>query len=221
MTLTNLERLGFEVHDVEGWREHFQKTCLLWAEDFTPARKKPLPKSVGRARGFGFCISRCFPWHLNAAPPMCSRHWLQNAGQGHPDCRGRGSICIDGRGSLTSSFTIFPNLILRPSRQTVCEWRSVKFSAIRLAGPGGFRFLKVDLDIMMNTHTSGFKLVLALGLALSLAACSKKTIPLALRLAVWVMLAWRRIGACRLCCTGAGFRRRLCRQCGRPGVFRQ
>lgn len=32
MTVTNLERLGFEVHDVEGWREHFQKTCRIWAE---------------------------------------------------------------------------------------------------------------------------------------------------------------------------------------------
>jgi peptidoglycan-associated lipoprotein len=42
-----------------------------------------------------------------------------------------------------------------------------------LAGPGGFRFMKLDHN-MMNTQTSGFKLVLALGLALSLTACSKK-----------------------------------------------
>lgn len=32
MTLTNLERHGFEVHDVEGWREHFQKTCAIWSK---------------------------------------------------------------------------------------------------------------------------------------------------------------------------------------------
>lgn len=25
-----LERGGFEVHDVEGWREHYQRTCRLW-----------------------------------------------------------------------------------------------------------------------------------------------------------------------------------------------
>ena len=29
-TITNLERHGFEVHDVEGWREHYQRTCRLW-----------------------------------------------------------------------------------------------------------------------------------------------------------------------------------------------
>jgi cyclopropane-fatty-acyl-phospholipid synthase len=29
-TLANLERYGFEVHDVEGWRENYQRTCRLW-----------------------------------------------------------------------------------------------------------------------------------------------------------------------------------------------
>ena len=29
-TITNLERYGFEVHDVEGWREHYQLTCKIW-----------------------------------------------------------------------------------------------------------------------------------------------------------------------------------------------
>src|SRR5262249_7146832 len=29
-TAANLERFGFEVHDVEGWREHYQRTCRLW-----------------------------------------------------------------------------------------------------------------------------------------------------------------------------------------------
>jgi cyclopropane-fatty-acyl-phospholipid synthase len=29
-TVTNLERHGFEVHDVEGWREHYQRTCKFW-----------------------------------------------------------------------------------------------------------------------------------------------------------------------------------------------
>jgi len=30
-TLSTMERHGFEVHDVENWREHFQKTAELWA----------------------------------------------------------------------------------------------------------------------------------------------------------------------------------------------
>ena len=26
----NLQRHGFEVHDIEGWREHYARTCRLW-----------------------------------------------------------------------------------------------------------------------------------------------------------------------------------------------
>jgi len=37
-TLTNLEHHGFEVHDVEGWREHYARTTRLWAENL--AREK-------------------------------------------------------------------------------------------------------------------------------------------------------------------------------------
>jgi cyclopropane-fatty-acyl-phospholipid synthase len=29
-TLSMMERHGFEVHDVEGWREHYQRTCKHW-----------------------------------------------------------------------------------------------------------------------------------------------------------------------------------------------
>ncbi len=29
-TVADLERFGFEVHDVEGWREHYQRTCRHW-----------------------------------------------------------------------------------------------------------------------------------------------------------------------------------------------
>jgi cyclopropane-fatty-acyl-phospholipid synthase len=29
-TLAMLQRSGFEVHDVDGWREHYQRTCKLW-----------------------------------------------------------------------------------------------------------------------------------------------------------------------------------------------
>ena len=30
MSIANLERHGFEIHDVEGWREHYGRTCALW-----------------------------------------------------------------------------------------------------------------------------------------------------------------------------------------------
>jgi cyclopropane-fatty-acyl-phospholipid synthase len=30
MSAANLERFGFQVHDVEGWREHYARTCRLW-----------------------------------------------------------------------------------------------------------------------------------------------------------------------------------------------
>ncbi|MGO4172890.1 class I SAM-dependent methyltransferase [Bosea sp. TAF32] len=32
MSIANLERHGFEIHDVEGWREHYQRTTRLWWE---------------------------------------------------------------------------------------------------------------------------------------------------------------------------------------------
>ncbi len=32
ISIANLERYGFEVHDVEGWREHYQRTTRLWFE---------------------------------------------------------------------------------------------------------------------------------------------------------------------------------------------
>ena len=41
----NLERHGFEVHDVEGWREHYARTTRLWHERLLANR------GGGRARG--------------------------------------------------------------------------------------------------------------------------------------------------------------------------
>ena len=29
-TVTSLELNGFEIRDVEGWREHYQRTCKIW-----------------------------------------------------------------------------------------------------------------------------------------------------------------------------------------------
>ena len=46
MAVANLERFKFEVHDVEGWREHYQRTTRLWWERLE-ARKAEAEKIVG------------------------------------------------------------------------------------------------------------------------------------------------------------------------------
>jgi cyclopropane-fatty-acyl-phospholipid synthase len=48
-TIANLERHGFEVHDVEGWREHYQRTCRLW-HDRLRARYDEACGEVGEAK---------------------------------------------------------------------------------------------------------------------------------------------------------------------------
>jgi cyclopropane-fatty-acyl-phospholipid synthase len=40
MSISNLERHGFEVHDVEAWREHYQRTTRLWWESLNARRKE-------------------------------------------------------------------------------------------------------------------------------------------------------------------------------------
>jgi cyclopropane-fatty-acyl-phospholipid synthase len=47
MTISNLNRFGFEVHDVEGWREHYARTCRLW-HDRLLANKSAAEAEVGR-----------------------------------------------------------------------------------------------------------------------------------------------------------------------------
>ena len=41
-----MEQAGFEVHDVEGWREHYQKTTKIWCERLTERREEAV-KLVG------------------------------------------------------------------------------------------------------------------------------------------------------------------------------
>ncbi|WP_420412433.1 class I SAM-dependent methyltransferase [Roseibium sp.] len=41
-TLTNLEAHGFEVHDVEGWREHYARTTRLWANNLMNAKDEAI-----------------------------------------------------------------------------------------------------------------------------------------------------------------------------------
>jgi cyclopropane-fatty-acyl-phospholipid synthase len=38
-TVTAMERAGFEVHDVEGWRRHYALTCELWCNRLTAQRE--------------------------------------------------------------------------------------------------------------------------------------------------------------------------------------
>ena len=45
-TATNLERFGFEVHDVEAWREHYERTCKLW-HDRLLANRAAAEREVG------------------------------------------------------------------------------------------------------------------------------------------------------------------------------
>jgi cyclopropane-fatty-acyl-phospholipid synthase len=49
MSIANLERNGFEVHDVEGWREHYQRTTRLWWERLE-ARKAEAEAEIGPER---------------------------------------------------------------------------------------------------------------------------------------------------------------------------
>lgn len=49
MTIANLERYGFEVRDVEAWREHYRLTCRFW-HDRLVANKDAAIREVGEPR---------------------------------------------------------------------------------------------------------------------------------------------------------------------------
>jgi len=46
LSVANLERFGFEVHDVEAWREHYRRTTRLWWENLN-ARRPEAEAEVG------------------------------------------------------------------------------------------------------------------------------------------------------------------------------
>lgn len=60
MSVSNLERFGFEIHDSENWREHYQRTCRLWAERIE-AQWDEAVKAVGeeKARMWLLYLSGC------------------------------------------------------------------------------------------------------------------------------------------------------------------
>ena len=49
MSIGNLERYGFEVHDVEAWREHYARTCRLW-HDRLSANRAAAEREVGAVK---------------------------------------------------------------------------------------------------------------------------------------------------------------------------
>lgn len=49
MSIANLERHNFEVHDVEGWREHYMRTTRLW-HDRLMANHEAAGREVGREK---------------------------------------------------------------------------------------------------------------------------------------------------------------------------
>jgi cyclopropane-fatty-acyl-phospholipid synthase len=49
MSIANLERYGFEVHDVEGWREHYARTTRLW-HDRLCANRTVAEREVGAVK---------------------------------------------------------------------------------------------------------------------------------------------------------------------------
>lgn len=48
-TTDAMERNGFEVHDTEGWREHYGRTCRLWTERLH-ANREAAYREAGKAR---------------------------------------------------------------------------------------------------------------------------------------------------------------------------
>ena len=49
MSIANLERYGFEVHDVEAWREHYARTTRLW-HDRLSANRAAAEREVGTVK---------------------------------------------------------------------------------------------------------------------------------------------------------------------------
>jgi cyclopropane-fatty-acyl-phospholipid synthase len=49
MTIANLQRFGFEIHDVEGWREHYVRTLRFW-HDRLLANRSAAEREVGREK---------------------------------------------------------------------------------------------------------------------------------------------------------------------------
>ena len=94
MTVENLEGHGFEVHDVENLREHYGRTCRLWAERLQ-ARFDEAIAEVGapRARLWLLYLTGCAS-PSSAARYRSTRRWRQSAAADRAACRRRERIYI-------------------------------------------------------------------------------------------------------------------------------
>jgi cyclopropane-fatty-acyl-phospholipid synthase len=96
-TVTMLERSGFEVHDVENWREHYQRTCRLW-HDRLLDRYDASVRNREVERECGWRISLASPSRSSATRRSCSRRWRRSASAVPPGCRRRARTSIADRG---------------------------------------------------------------------------------------------------------------------------
>ncbi len=92
MSIANLERTGFEVHDVEGWRENYQRTTRLWWDRLT-ARRAEAEALVGpeKTRLWLLYLAAC---RSPSAGAGCSstRRSPRSAPRGRRACLSRGPI---------------------------------------------------------------------------------------------------------------------------------
>jgi cyclopropane-fatty-acyl-phospholipid synthase len=92
-TVMMLEQHGFEVHDVENWREHYQRTCRLW-HDRLLANYDAAVAEVGEVKTrlwlvyLGGCSIAFRTQHRQALPDRDD----QRRRAGRPACRQRGPI---------------------------------------------------------------------------------------------------------------------------------
>jgi cyclopropane-fatty-acyl-phospholipid synthase len=92
MSVDNLHRHGFEVHDVEGWREHYARTCRLW-HDRLLAHQAEAAQEAGALRArLWIRISPVVPWRSSATPLEFYQPSPPNVFVGHQDCHQRGRI---------------------------------------------------------------------------------------------------------------------------------
>ena len=94
MSVANLERYGFEVRDVEAWREHYARTTRLW-HDRLSANRAAAEREVGSAKTRLWILYLGSPRSPSrAAPTASSRRWPGSASASPPACLRRASISI-------------------------------------------------------------------------------------------------------------------------------
>ena len=78
MSVANLERHGFEVHDVEGWREHYARTTRLWCERLLVNQAEAERRSGERTRLWLLYLAGCRS-ASSAAASASTRRWPRSA----------------------------------------------------------------------------------------------------------------------------------------------